>query len=224
MKASVQIMDTISFKPDRNQLGECLKLYPGHRSWERVEKLLLEAEAVARPKALYLPTLVETRCSEGIRLQGLWLSSKILSAQSQGADTIFPFLATAGLELEKWAQQHTALFDRYIAELISEMACQCAVEAVFHKIDSLYELTNPSCMNPGSLRDWSIEEQVLLFNLMNGQERVIGVVLTDEYMMIPMKTMSGIRFSAETQFVNCDLCQRQICNYRRAVDIQNYSR
>ena len=54
-------------------------------------------------------------------------------------------------------------------------------------------------------------------DLLHGQENAIGVCLTDSMLMVPNKSVSGIRFPTEAAFESCQLCPRQGCPGRRAV-------
>jgi len=73
-------------------------------------------------------------------------------------------------------------------------------------------------MSPGSgdVDVWPIEQQRELFALFGGGAKDIGVELTDSYLMIPNKTVSGIRFPAGTDFRTCQVCRREICESRSA--------
>ena len=44
----------------------------------------------------------------------------------------------------------------------------------------------------------------------------MGVRLTDSFLMVPNKSVSGIFFPAEVTFTSCQLCQRGVCPGRRA--------
>jgi hypothetical protein len=71
-------------------------------------------------------------------------------------------------------------------------------------------------MSPGSLEDWPITEQPKLFSLFGNTERVIGVRLTDSLLMVPRKSISGILFPSEENFISCRLCPREVCPSRKA--------
>ncbi len=64
--------------------------------------------------------------------------------------------------------------------------------------------------------DWPIQQQVPLFKLLGETESTVGVKLTDSLLMVPTKSVSGIRFGAETSFESCMLCPRPVCQNRRA--------
>ena len=59
-------------------------------------------------------------------------------------------------------------------------------------------------------------QQRQLFQLLGDVESSIGVRLTDSFLMIPNKTVSGILFPTEVPFYSCQLCTREACPRRRA--------
>ena len=71
-------------------------------------------------------------------------------------------------------------------------------------------------MNPGSLEDWPIQQQTQVFELLGDPLRDVGVRLTDSFLMVPIKSVSGIRYPTETSFESCQLCPREKCTGRRA--------
>ena len=68
----------------------------------------------------------------------------------------------------------------------------------------------------GSADIWPITQQKELFSIFGNVQDLIGVKLTDKYLMIPLKSISGIFFQTETTFVTCQLCPREACIRRRA--------
>ena len=71
-------------------------------------------------------------------------------------------------------------------------------------------------MSPGSLKDWPIEEQRPLFEIIGDVEGTIGVRLSESLLMIPRKSVSGLFFSTDIRFQSCQLCPRKRCENRRA--------
>jgi hypothetical protein len=73
-------------------------------------------------------------------------------------------------------------------------------------------------MNPGSgpADTWPIRQQKELFSLFGDVEAAIGVRLTESFLMIPNKTVSGLVFATESDFATCSLCPRDVCRNRRA--------
>ncbi len=96
------------------------------------------------------------------------------------------------------------------------MAMRSAVAVVGEYIQQRYRPGRLSRMNPGSLPDWPLHQQTPLFALVGEVEAGIGVRLTDSYLMIPRKSVSGIQFPTEESFESCQLCGREPCPGRRA--------
>ena len=73
-------------------------------------------------------------------------------------------------------------------------------------------------MSPGSgdVNVWPIEQQRVLFDLIGDVEQQIGVHLTDTFLMLPNKSISGVRFSTTVDFRTCQLCHRESCPSRSA--------
>jgi hypothetical protein len=71
-------------------------------------------------------------------------------------------------------------------------------------------------MSPGSLKDWPITEQKILFSSLGDVESAVGVRLTGSFLMIPRKSVSGIYFPTEIPFLSCQLCPREKCPSRQA--------
>jgi hypothetical protein len=73
-------------------------------------------------------------------------------------------------------------------------------------------------MSPGSgdAEVWPIEQQRLLFALLGAVTPFIGVIPTENCLMIPNKTVSGLLFPTEHDFRTCQVCHRDPCPNRTA--------
>ena len=71
-------------------------------------------------------------------------------------------------------------------------------------------------MNPGSLDGWPIEQQVELFNLLENKNKDLGVELTESFLMVPQKSVSGILFKSKSGYTNCKLCEMVNCPSRKS--------
>ena len=74
-------------------------------------------------------------------------------------------------------------------------------------------------MSPGSgdISIWPIEQQQLLFTLLEDGPQQIGVKLTESCLMLPNKTVSGFYFPTEKAIRTCQVCKRENCPSRQAV-------
>ncbi|MDA8217648.1 MAG: hypothetical protein M0Z94_08545 [Dehalococcoidales bacterium] len=183
---------------------------------EELQGLVREAETIGRPKALYGMAYIDERGDDYVVIDGVRFTSRVLAVNLGQSHRVFPFLATCGTELEAWAKGLTDLLQQYWSEAIREMALRQVREAMFAHLDETYHPGETSRMAPGSLADWPIEQQTQLFQLLGDTEKSVGVRLTSSQLMIPSKTVSGIRFSKTWDFESCMLCPRVGCPNRRA--------
>ena len=105
---------------------------------------------------------------------------------------------------------------QFYFDIIGTMALTAARKYFEDKLRARYALDGMSRMSPGSLANWPIEEQKLLFSLLGDVEASIGVKLSSSLVMIPPKSISGIYFPTEVSFYSCQLCPRKRCPSRQA--------
>jgi hypothetical protein len=210
------ILDQIGFRPNLELLAKKLRLKPGSRYLPELEKLVKEARAVARPKAAFRVGYIENKNHQTVQINGITFNSRVLRVNLEEAHRVFIYLATCGVELEEWSKSVTDLLQQYWADTIKEQALRSASRALDRYLKEQFQLSKTSAMAPGSLEAWPITEQRQLFDLMGGLDREIGVQLTDSYLMLPIKTISGVRFPTENRFESCQLCPRENCPGRRS--------
>lgn len=211
-----EILDHIPARLPREDLLRKLRVREDSAQASELLALIREAESVGRPRALCGVAFIEDRGPDYVVVDGVRFFSRVLAANLGGTDRVFPYLATCGQELEEWACGLDDMLHRYWSEAIREAAMRNAMAAVEEYLQATYRPGKTSRMNPGSLPDWPIEEQGRLFQLLGDTQSTIGVRLTDSFLMVPTKTVSGIRFSTEVDFESCMLCPRPSCPNRRA--------
>jgi len=210
------IIDAIPFEVELGQFLRSLHIEEGDSDAEKVRELLAAAQAAARPRAMFRESCVDSKADASVVIDGITLSSRVLRVNLGEAHRAFPFLATCGTELDAWSGTITDMFQRYWADKIKEHALGCAIKAVNDAITQRYSLGVTTTMTPGSLDDWPISQQSALFALLGRPREAIGVTLTDSFLMVPTKSVSGLRFPAEVTFESCQLCPREKCPGRRA--------
>ncbi len=210
------ILNDIPFQADLILLKEKLRLKEGSSYIARLEELVREAEAIARPRALYKVLPIEAKGEDYVRLDGVSLTSRVLRVNLEPANRVFIFAATGGRELEAWAQGIDDMLYNFFADAIAELALRAAIEAMNRDIDDRFRPGHTANMHPGSLADWPIKQQKVLFDLLGNTEETIGVELLDSMLMVPTKSVSGIRFPTEESFESCQLCPIENCPNRRA--------
>jgi len=209
------VLADIFFSIDTVQLFRRLRLKENSEYGHRVRELAVQAERIARPKAIYATVDVEGIGEETVCAGGVEFTSRTLRDKLKESETVFPYIATCGREIDEWTNSFHDVFDDFVADVIQDMARIAATGVVFHEIDSKHQLLHASTMNPGSLPNWPLSQQRQLFALFGGLNCQIGVELTDSLLMVPVMSVSGIRFGADEQFFNCQLCEKESCPSRK---------
>jgi len=209
------VLYDIPFRIELDALFRHLRLPSGTDEAADVTRLCGEAESIGRPKALYGLAFVEHKTESTVTVDGVTFNSRVLSVNLDPVHRVFPYIATCGRELEEWADGIADPLERFCAETIKQMVLGKAISAFGRHLDELFNPGATSTMNPGSLADWPLSEQRKLFQLCGDPQARIGVALSPSLLMVPTKSVSGIRFSSETLFENCQLCPRPSCPGRR---------
>jgi hypothetical protein len=210
------VLDEIPFEPDMTLLQEKLRIRPGTSYVGRLERMVSDAVAVARPKALYKVALIDDKGDDYVVLDGVRFDSRVLRVNLEPVHRVFPYVATCGRELHDWAETIDDMLLRFWADTVSELALRTASAALQAHLVERYQPGQTATMNPGSLGEWPIQQQRALFELLGDPHAAIGVELMSSYLMVPQKSVSGIQFSTAEGFFNCQLCPRDDCPNRRA--------
>ena len=206
-------LENIPFEINDSQCLLSLKFLEGSSEAEEAVLLLKEACFIARPKAVYIEAYIESRTEDAVVIDGQTFNSRLLSINTKSTHRLFPYIATCGIEIEQWAGSITDPLKAYFSDMIMQLALKSAVNGLVKHLTEKRLRGKLSCMNPGALKDWPISEQKKLFSLFTN---TVGVKLTDSFLMIPVKSSSGIYFTSDKKFENCELCPRENCPSRRA--------
>lgn len=211
------VLEEIPFVPDVDKLFSRLGV---DRSVDFASEVLALTERVgrvARPKAVFLECFVKERGEETVTIGRVTFTSRVLRANLESVHRVFPFVATCGVEMDALLGDYDDLLG-YCLECLKEQALRAAHRYLLAHLKEVYGLRGISSMNPGSGdRDvWPLEQQAQLFALLGDVEGQVGVQLTDSFLMQPNKTLSGILFPTEVDFITCRLCRREVCPNRRA--------
>ena len=210
------VLDHIPFELDAAQMMSKLHVQAGSSDAGELQLLVRDALAIARPKALYGLGFITTKTDDSVIIDGVRLTSRVLRVNLELAHRAFLYVATCGMELESWSRSMGDLLHRYWADAIKEMALRAASKTLNAHLLHKYRPGKTAIMSPGSLLDWPITQQRPLFALLGDPEASIGVELTERCLMVPNKSVSGIRFATEESFESCQLCPREVCPGRRA--------
>lgn len=205
----------IPFRIDPAAVARDLEAEGNAVSVETLERLAAEARSVGRPKILIRPAAVSGVEENAVRLGEYRFSSRAMAVHFAEASRVFPYLATAGTELADWVE---SLPDsaRTAGDRMAEAALGAALSAVETEVRDRFGIDGLARVHPGSLVDWDLSEQRILFDFLGDTRGRIGVRLDGNLWMHPPKSGSGIVFPDRTGFVVCRLCPVSGCRLRRA--------
>ena len=201
-------MHTITDIPvslDTEALMRKLKIEAGSEDAARFSDLVAHAEQIARPKTVYREAFIEETDTDSVLVDGVSFRSRALSRNVAGAGRLFAFVVTCGREVHENAPDDGDFITEYWWDAIKERILRIACCRLFEHLEETFHLGRTASMSPGSADAmvWPIEQQRELFHLIGGTERVYeatGVELTDSCLMVPNKSVSGVRFPTEIRF------------------------
>jgi len=212
------LMEKLEYIPVNLDLEEIKRRLHTEKSgnWSQVQTLVEEAQSLISAKAVYKVCYIESRQEGAITINGRSLKSRVLRKNLTTIERVFPYVVTIGNRLEEKTRACTDLLKKYYLDTIGNVALTATQKYLEDQLRSRYALDGMSCMSPGSLKDWAIEEQRPLFSILGDVEGFIGVRLNENLVMTPNKSLSGIYFPTEIPFYSCQLCPRKNCLARKS--------
>ncbi len=213
----MQVLDNIPLSLNLEAVFNKSQLPKENKLFKKtVEELIEIVNPVASPKAIYEVAYIDDRNEDSLYINGVKFTSRVLRVNLDKVERVFPHVVTCGKELDEIAVPPDDIMKNYCLDAIKEAVLKSALHYLENHLTKCYALGQISTMHPGSLEDWPITQQKELFSLFASTEELIGVKLTENCLMIPIKSLSGIYFPTEIKFESCQLCQREGCSTRRA--------
>jgi len=183
---------------------------------EFASQLFETAKKIAKPKVLYREVYVEEISGRNIRINGYDFESTVLVMQLKNTHRVFSYICTCGKEIDDWSHTEKDYVAYIWLDMIKEMFLDEASIFLRNHLITTYQFEKLSSVSPGSGSEgnWPISQQTQLFSMTGDVKEEIGVNLTDSFLMIPTKSVSGLLFPSEIEFMNCKLCEREICQRR----------
>ena len=215
----MEVFKSIPFKLEPKQVLKQLRLGKENKDIERIVQELVEIVCpIAKPKAVYKISYVDNKNGDSLCIDGIKFTSRVLRVNLDKVERVFPYVVTCGTELDEIDVSPSDYMRYYCLDTIKEMALRSARRYLQDYLTRNYALGQVSKMAPGSgsVEDWPITQQKELFSIFGNVKDAIGVQLTETFLMIPIKSVSGIFFPTEIKFESCQLCPREVCISRRA--------
>jgi hypothetical protein len=213
----MEILDDVPVELDIDTLLARLRIDRESKIARDILGLIDNAAPVIRPKAIYEVSFIQNRDYDTVDIGGVIFKSRVLRANLDKVERVFPYIATCGREVDEIATPSGDLLMQFWMDSIKEMALDAIRKYLVNHLKERYALGGLSKMSPGegSQELWPIEQQRQLFSIFDDVGDSIGVTLTDSLMMVPIKSVSGIYFPTEISFESCQLCPREVCPSRR---------
>ena len=207
----------IPFKLDITSVVKRLRLNKTSRRLEEMARELAEtARTIARPRAVYQLSHARVIDNATVDIDGIIFTSRVLSKNLRNQDTVIPFIATIGKELDELPIPPRDMMRQFCLDTIKTVVLVSSVDYLTEYLKEKHGIPRAALLNPGEIADWPITQQKPLFALFDGAEKKIGVSLTAGGVMKPIKSRSGILFPNDTGFLSCQLCTQLKCPGRRA--------
>lgn len=217
MEEPVRIED-LPVQVDASAVRRHLRLKDESPAAPRVTTLVRRLQAAARPRALYRACRIEGRRGEKVRIEGIDFSSPALAVLLDSADWVFPYVVTVGPEIDEALSLESGALERFVLDTTGNLVLQESVRAMERAIAACHGLGTTGRIGPGAGDGtlWAIEEQDALFDLLGDVTSSIGVSLTADHLMLPVKSLSGMLFPTPTGFSDCGICRSVDCPFRHA--------
>lgn len=213
----MEVLDSIPVRLNVKEVLRRLHIRKENKYVEGIVQELIEiVRSITKPKAIYEVCYVDNKNEDSLYIDGVRFTSRVLRINLDKVERVFPYVATCGRELDEVIVSSDDVMKDYCLDTIKEMVLRSAISHLTDYLTKNYALGQMSRMSPGSLGDWPITQQKGLFSIFGDVENLIGVKLTESFLMIPVKSVSGICFPTEIKFESCQLCSREVCSGRRA--------
>ncbi|MBW1801851.1 MAG: vitamin B12 dependent methionine synthase [Deltaproteobacteria bacterium] len=205
-------LDHIPVHLDMDQLRQKLRI----SDLTRIDPLLDVVYSLIEPRGVYRVSYIDDMYGDKVIIDGISFKSQVLFKNLGDTRRVFPYALTVGDQLEKALPEYKNFPEKFYLDAISNLALGETRKYLEDHLKKKFAIERMSFMSPGSLDDWPLAEQKSLFALLGDATGEIGVSLSETFLMTPRKSISGLYFSTETTFFNCQLCPRKACVGRKA--------
>ncbi|MDY0287908.1 MAG: vitamin B12 dependent-methionine synthase activation domain-containing protein [Sphaerochaeta sp.] len=208
------------FKPSLAQYKRSVRFEDLDDAQDDALALYNKAQEILQPKFLICERFITAHSVidglPSITVDGVVFRGKALRVLDD-IHRVFAYVATCGDELESLDVSDMDMLAPYWVDAIKEQGLRDARVALMAHCRANYGISRPKSLNPGSgnVDIWPIEEQRGLFTVLGGSHD-IGVTLTESFLMLPNKSISGFIFASPTvDYESCAYCEKERCPNRR---------
>ena len=211
-----QLLDDLHVDIDEREVLEQLRIKPNSPAVSHVSSFLQRVRAAAHPRALYRECSIGRREGETLWIDGIEFSSPALAVLLGSTNRVIAYVVTCGRELEEVVPQDGSSLEKLALDTIGNLILRSSCQEMERRIAKHCRLGMTGRIGPGAGDGelWAIDEQPKLFRLLGETASTLGVQLTKDHLMLPMKSLSGLLFSTEDAFSACQLCRSEGCSMR----------
>lgn len=181
-----------------------------------IKELAQEAQEAARPAGGAQVSSLELGAGDEVVIAQVKFVSPFLKDRLDGLHRVFPYIVTEGQALARWGNQYKNSEKKPVVHLIRQACVKQCEQALERLLCEKFALPVLSSINPGSLQEWPLTEQKLLFKALQPLPESLGISLLATGIMQPDYTVSGVFYQTDKKIYNCQFCPRDDCPNRKA--------
>ena len=216
-KKNMNVLADIPFKLDINDLLKQNHIKEGSDYAVEFQNLVDMAEKTGKPKVLFKECFINKKGIDTVSIDRIAFRSHVLRKNLDSIERVFAYVVTCGKEVDGIEIPQGDFLREYWLDTIKQELLDFSRKYLDDYLSQQYNIEETASMQPGSgdISVWPIEQQKELFSLFGDVEKLIGVRLTDSFLMLPVKSISGIIFPSRIDFKSCQLCYRKKCSRRK---------
>lgn len=226
MPSQVRVVDSIPVDIDHRKVIQSREFRRLKGRETEIELMAEKGRGLIRPRAVLTFLEVKGIDKDRIRLgSDHVLESLILSDTLEIGQTIAPYVITIGRELEDEASRMSArdVFGGWALARMGDLALgNASVHVRSLAAQELGDGLSDFAPGTGTGKLFGIKQQAVLFDILNPPGN-IGVSLTSSYLMMPIKSISGVFAKVQREYVACQYCPKR-CESRRKPFAGEYQR
>jgi hypothetical protein len=214
----MKVVDPIPVEIDHEELIRSREFRSLRSREKQIESLAEKGRNLIKPRAVFTFLKVNRIDGDLVQLEGDHvLRSLVLSDVLKCGQAVVPYVITIGQELEKEASRMSDrdVFGAWALGRIGDHALEKASRHLrFLAAHELGDGLSSFAPGAGTGKLFSLEQQAVLFAILD-PPRNIAVSLTPSYLMIPIKSVSGVFAKARQDHIACQYCPRECENRRK---------
>ncbi|KNZ41032.1 hypothetical protein [Acetobacterium bakii] len=204
------VLNPIKIAYEINEMEVFKDFHTDSKTYKTIIEIIENTGEMIKSRAILKWCNVEKVEQGCVTLMGQTFVSKLLFDKLRQTEKVFINIVTAGDELD-------AVKGKYPASVVDILKYAILMETrneVKKYVSEIFGYKDIAELCPGSLPDWPVENNRILFEIINNVGE-IGVTLKKDCFMTPLNTVSGILYHGDKDYINCNLCEKISCIGRK---------